>query len=55
MDFQDPKMDRISKQTIQPQTNIAQLKAQLDALSTQENDALIGMMGGSQPQDFPNA
>jgi len=55
MDFQDPKMNRILRPTIQPQANIAQLRAQLDALSTQENDALIRMMGGEQSQDFPSA
>ena len=55
MDFQDPELNRIPKPTIQPQTNIAQLKVQLDALNAQENDALIGMMGGAQSQDFPNA
>jgi len=49
MDFQDPEINEIPKPTIQPQMNIAQLKAQLDALSTLENDALFGMMGGSQP------
>jgi len=55
MDFQDPEMNRIPKPTIQPQANVAQLKAQLDTLSTQENDTLIGMIGGGQLQDFPNA
>jgi len=55
MNLQDPKMNRVSKPTIQPQANIAQLKAQLDALNDQENDALIGMMGGGQMQDFPKA
>ena len=55
MDFQEPEMNRIPELTIQPQTNVAQLKVQLDALNAQENDTLIGMMGGVQPQDFPNA
>jgi len=55
MDYQDPKMNEIPGPTIQPHTNIAQLKAQLDALNAQENDVLIGMMEGGQPQDFPNA
>jgi len=55
MDFQDPELNRIPEPTIQPRTNIAQLKVQLDALNAQENDALIEMMGGAQPQDFPNA
>ena len=48
MDSQDPEMNRIPKPTIQPRANIAQLKAQLDALNEQENDALIGLMGGGQ-------
>ena len=48
-------MNEIPGPTIQPHTNIAQLKAQLDALNAQENDVLIGMMEGGQPQDFPNA
>jgi len=55
MDYQDPEMDEIPGPSIQPWVNMALLKAQLDALNTQENDALIGMMGGAQPQDFPNA
>jgi len=55
MDFQEPEMSRIPGPTIQPQANVAQLKAQLDALNEQENDALIGLMGGGQSQDFPKA
>ena len=55
MDFQDPELNRVPEPTIQPQANIAQLKAQLDALNKQENDALIGLMGGGQSQDFPKA
>jgi len=53
MDFQEPEMHRIVKPTIQPQANVAQLKAQLDVLNIQENNMLIEMMGGTQ--DFPNA
>jgi len=55
MDFQDPEMNEIPGPTIQPRANVAQLKAQLDALNEQENDALINMMGGGQSQDFPKA
>jgi len=55
MDSQDPEMNRIPKPTIQPQANVAQLKAQLDALSEQENDTLIGLMRGGQSQDFIKA
>jgi len=55
MDYQGPEMNKILGPMIQPQANITQLKAQLDALNAQENDTLIGLMGGAQPQDFPNA
>src|SRR6267142_2259860 len=55
MDFQDPEMNKIPGPTIQPQANVAQLKAQLDALNEQDNDALINLMGGGQSQDFPKA
>jgi len=56
MDFQDSEMNEIPGPTIQPQANVAQLKAQLDALNEQENDALINLMGGGeQSQDFPKA
>jgi len=55
MDFQDPEMSGIPGPTIQLRANVAQLKAQLDALNEQENDALINMMGGGQSQDFPKA
>ena len=55
MDFQDPEMNGIPGPTIQPQANVAQLKAQLDTLNEQENDALIGLMEGGQSQDFIKA
>jgi len=55
MDFQDPEMNEVPGPTIQPQANVAQLKAQLDALNEQENDALINLMGGGQSQDFLKA
>jgi len=55
MDFQDPEMNEIPRPTIQPRANVAQLKAQLDALNEQENDALINLMGGGETQDFPKA
>jgi len=51
--FQEPELSRIAEPNIQPQANVAQIKAQLDTLNVQENDALIKMMGGTQ--DFPNA
>jgi len=49
MDYQDPEMNEVPGPTIQPRANVAQLKAQLDTLNAQENDALIGLMGGAQP------
>jgi len=55
MDFQDPEMNEILGPTIQPRANVAQLKAQLDTLNKQENDALINLMGGGQSQDFLKA
>jgi len=55
MDFQDPEMNEIPGPTIQPRVNVAQLKAQLDALNDQENNALINLMGGGQAQDFLKA
>ena len=55
MDSQDPEMNRIPKPTIQPRANVAQIKAQLDALSEQENNTLIGLMRGGQSQDFIKA
>jgi len=55
MDFQDPEMNEVPGLTIQPQANVAQLKAQLDALNEQDNDALINLMGRGQSQDFPKA
>ena|SRR6266850_1470489 len=48
MDFQDPELNRVPEPTIQPRANVAQLKAQLDALNEQENNTLIGLMGGGQ-------
>ena len=55
MDFQDPDLNGILGPTIQPQANVAQLKVQLDALNEQENNALIGLIGGGQSQDFTKA
>jgi hypothetical protein len=53
MDVVDEDMQRIPQPTITPQTNVSQLKAQIDALSTEDNDALIEAMGSSQ--DFTPA
>jgi len=41
-------LNRVPEPTIQPRANVAQLKAQLDALNEQENNTLIGLMGGGQ-------
>ena len=49
MDEQNPEMDQIPEPTIHPQTNIAQLRAQLDALNNTEHDALMRMMGETHP------
>ena len=45
--------DQIPPLNIKPCINVAQIKAQIDMLSPQENDTLIDMMGGEQ--DFPQA
>jgi hypothetical protein len=46
-------MQNVPQPTIAPRTNITNLKAQIDALSVEENDSLIEMMGSSQ--DFTPA
>jgi hypothetical protein len=53
MDAVDEDMQRIPQPTITPQANVLQLKAQINALSTEDNDALIEAMGSSQ--DFTPA
>jgi Zinc knuckle len=53
MNAVDEDMQLIPQPTITPQTNISQLKAQIDALSTEDNDTLIEAMGSSQ--DFTPA
>jgi len=55
MDDEDPEMDQIPNPTIQPQVNLAQLKAQMNALSNEEYDELIQRMGEMHPQDFLDA
>jgi hypothetical protein len=47
MDAMDTKMQHIPQSSIVPQTNVAHLKAQIDALSMEDNDALIEAMGSS--------
>jgi hypothetical protein len=51
MDYKEP--NQIPMPTIQPQISIAMLKAQINALSPQDNEALVNMM--EKPQDFHKA
>ena len=53
MDTNEDDMKSVPPPNITPQTTIALLKAQIDALSPTENDSLIEMMGASQ--DFTPA
>jgi hypothetical protein len=53
MDIVDDDMQYVPQPNITPRTNVAQLKAQIDALSTEDNDALIEAMGSLQ--DFTPA
>jgi hypothetical protein len=53
MDMVDDKMQNVPQLNITSRTNITQLKAQIDALSTEDNDALIEAMGSLQ--DFTPA
>jgi hypothetical protein len=46
-------MQYVPQPNITPQTNVTQLKAQINTLSTKDNDALIEAMGSSQ--DFTPA
>jgi hypothetical protein len=53
MDAVDNDMQHIPQPNITPCTNVAHLKAQINALSVEDNDALIDAMGSSQ--DFTPA
>jgi hypothetical protein len=53
MDTEDEDMQNIPQLNITPQANIGHIKAQIDALSETDNDALIKAMGLSQ--DFTPA
>jgi hypothetical protein len=53
MDTNEDDMRSIPPPTLTPQSTIASLKAQIDALSPTENDSLIEMMGANQ--DFTPA
>jgi hypothetical protein len=48
MDAKDKDMRNIPQPNIQPQANIGHIKAQIDALSEADNNALIDAMGSSQ-------
>jgi hypothetical protein len=53
MDVMDEDMQSVPQPTITPQANVASLRAQIDSLSPEDNDALIEMMGFAQ--DFTPA
>jgi hypothetical protein len=48
MDTEDDEMRNVPQPNITPRANIEHLKAQIDALSETDNDALIEAMGSSQ-------
>jgi hypothetical protein len=47
MDAINKDMQYVPQPNIAPQTNVAQLKAEINVLSTEDNDALIEAMGSS--------
>jgi hypothetical protein len=53
MDAAEEDMQNIPQPTITSRTNVANLKAQIDSLSSKDNDTLIEMMGSAQ--DFTPA
>jgi hypothetical protein len=53
MDAEDEDMRNIPQLNITPRANIGHIKAQINALSEADNDALIDAMGSSQ--DFTPA
>jgi len=55
MNDEDPEMDQIPSPTIRPQINIAQIGAQMNALTNEEYTELIQRMGEAHPQDFLEA
>jgi len=55
MDNDDPEMDQIPGPTIRPQINLAQIGAQMNALTNEEYSKLIQRMGETHPQDFLEA
>jgi len=55
MDNEDPEMNQIPGPTIRPQINLAQIGAQMNALTSEEYNELIQRMGEAHSQDFPEA
>jgi len=55
MNEEDPEMDQIPGPTIRPQINLAQIGAQMNALTNEEYNELIQQMGETHPQDFLEA
>ena len=55
MNNNDPEMDQIPNPTIQPQINLAQIGAQMNALTNDKYNELIQRMGETHPQDFLEA
>jgi len=55
MNDEDPEMDQIPGPTIRPQINLAQIGAQMNALTNEEYGELIQRMGETHPQDFLKA
>jgi Zinc knuckle len=48
MDMVEDDIQNVPQPTITLRTNVTNLKAQIDSLSTEDNDALIEMMGSTQ-------
>jgi|SRR6267142_934517 len=55
MNDDDLAMDQIPGPTIRPQINLAQIGAQMNALTNEEYAELIQKMGEAHPQDFLEA
>jgi len=55
MDNDNPEMDQVPDPTIQPQIHLAQIGAQMNALTNEEYSELIQRMGETHPQDFLKA
>jgi len=55
MDNDDPEMNQIPGPNIRPQINLAQIGAQMNALTNEEYSELIQQMGETHPQDFLEA